>query len=176
MTTLAALLYGDDAQATHSLTSQAPSLLAMSRASALGVVLPPVEIATAISKLLAMPVGNVALVAWDQQRRVRAARQQTRRHPGSREVVRLLEHTVTSKQNPTIDVEAGPVRGTLLTLTLQVEVAIGATDLVIEHGRVVEVHTGAATASAELSAGSTVLARRALVVVDLAADHRSHAA
>ena len=176
MTTLAALLYGNDEQAMNKLTEQAPALLATSRASLRGVDIQPFQIAMAISCLLTMPVGNLALVAWEQERSVRAAGEHTLQYPGSRQVVRLLEHTVSSTQNPTIDVDAGPVRATLLTLTLQVDLSISATDLVIEQGRVAEMRAGPTTAWASLSAGSALLARSKPVEVDLVANHRRRAA
>lgn len=157
---------GDDCHALSTLTTQAHTLLATSSAADLGVVVPPAELAISISSLLAMPVGNLAIMAWDQQRRVRAACEQTRQHPGRREVLRLL-YIVSSTQRPTIDLEAGPVNITLLTLTLRVDLTVNATNLLVEEGRIVEVHAGAVSASASLSAGNVVLAQRQTPRIDL---------
>ena len=62
--------------------------------------------------------------------------------------------------------------GTLLKLTLEVEVLVSAAELVLEQGRVVAVRPGPASATASLSAGDVVLARRPLVAVDLESDIR----
>lgn len=166
MTTVTQLLFGTVEQGIKTLDARAGPLTAMLR-GAPGVAVAPADVATAITDLLDVPLGNLALAAWDQQRRVRAALDETRRQPGSRQVVRLLEHTISSTQHPTLDVESGPVRARLLSLTLDVAIAINATELVIEGGRVVEVRAGAASASASLSAGHVTLAQRQLSDIDL---------
>ena len=176
MMTLASLLYGDDQQAATRLSAQAPTLLTDRRTAGLGVVVPPTDVAAAIADLLTMPVGNLALVAWQRQHAVRAACETTRAQPGSRRVLRLLEHTVRSEQHPSIDVEAGPLHAPLLSLTLRVEMSITAVQLVIEEGGIVGVYPGPASASATLSAGDVVLARRQVTAIDLSVDHSRRAA
>jgi len=176
MSSIASMLYGDDERALRELTARAPELLARSRAAALRVVVPPLELALAVSGLLTMPVGNVALLAWHQELRVRRARKETSLHPGSRQVVRLLDHTISSKQQPSLDVESGPVRGTLLVLTLQVDIAINATNLIIEDGKIVEARPGAASATASLMAGDLLLARRQVAGIDLGLEQARFAA
>ncbi|MGI9031793.1 MAG: hypothetical protein ACR2HP_17685, partial [Ilumatobacteraceae bacterium] len=160
MTTLAELLYGDLEHATRDLRKRAPALLVASSATALGVTVPAMQLATTIATLLDMSVGDLAVHAWEQQGRVSVACQQTRGHPESRQVVRLLEHTISSTQHPTVDVEAGPIHGTLLTLTVHVEIAVNPTEFVVERGRIVDVRPGTAAAEATLSVGDVVLARR----------------
>jgi hypothetical protein len=176
MTTLAELLYGDRAHAARDLRNRAPALLAASSAPALGVTINPLELATTISRLLDMPVGDLTMYAWEQQRRVRAACQQTREHPASRQIVRLLEHTFTSTQHPTVDVEAGPVHATLLTLTVHVEIAVNPTDIVVESGRIVDVRPGTASATAKLLVGDVVLTQRQTRRLDLTFERGQRAA
>lgn len=124
--------------------------------------MPALQLATTIATLLDMPVGDLAVQAWEQGRRVRVACQQTRGHPGSRQVVRLLEQ--------------GPVHGTLLTLTLDVEIAVSLTDVVVEQGRIVDVRPGTASAEAKLAVGGVVLARRKTRRFDLTFERWQRAA
>lgn len=138
--------------------------------------MPALQLATTIATLLDMPVGDLAVQAWEQGRRVRVACQQTRGHPGSRQVVRLLEHTISSTQHPAVDVDAGPVHGTLLTLTLDVEIAVSPTDVVVEQGRIVDVRPGTASAEAKLAVGGVVLARRKTRRFDLTFERWQRAA
>jgi len=165
MTTVTQLLFGTAEQGVQTLGARAGPLTTMLRGAPGAVA--PADVATAITDLLDVPLGNLAFAAWDQQRRIRAALDETRRQPGSRQVVRLLGHTISSTQHPALDVESGPVRATLLTLTLQVSIAINASELVIERGRVVEVRAGSASASASLSAGHVILAQGQLSGIDL---------
>jgi hypothetical protein len=127
----------------------------------------PGQATAAILALLAMPLGNVALTAWAAHARVRAACEQTAREPGSRQLVRLLDHTIRSEQHPTVDLDVGGATRQLLVLTLQVEIVVSVADLVVEGGRVSGVMTGATSASAALLAGEVLLARGALQGVDL---------
>jgi hypothetical protein len=79
----------------------------------------------------------------------------------------MLEHTVSSTQQPRIDVEAGSIKATLLTLTVKVDIVINAIELVIEGGHITELRPGTASATAALSAGQMLLARRQVLEIDL---------
>jgi hypothetical protein len=164
MTSVLALLFGPDGDARQALRAHLPPLPPIP-----GVDDLPARVAAALQELLAVPVGHLALGAWATHRRVREAREQTARQPGSRQVVALAEHTVHSEEHPVIDLDVG-VGGAsqrLLALTLDVAVEVSAVSLVISHGQIAEVLPAAASGAARLMAGSTCLARGSLTTLDL---------
>jgi hypothetical protein len=130
------------------------------------------EIATAVTDLLDMPLGQLALDAWEKHQRVRWACEQTRRQPRRREVVRLAAHKVTVTQHPTVELTLAGTTQRLLTLDLVVEVTVTVATLIVEYGRIAEVRPGSATAEATLSAGDVRLAHGALERIELPAIRR----
>lgn len=163
MTPVLQLLFGGDG-ARSALRSLLPPLPPVP-----GVDDLPDQVTDALVGLLAVPVGNVALGAWARHRQVQAACEATARRPGSRRVVRLLEHTVHSEEHPVVDLDlgAGAASQRLLTLTLDVVLEVGAVHLVVSDGRVAEVVPMSVSGSARLLAGSTCLARGSLDTLDL---------
>ena len=88
MTSLTTLLFGSDAEPGDTLETlrgrlrpAVPTDLPVPHA--LGDL--PVELAVAILDLLQMPLGRIALAAWDRHERVRAACERTARKPRRRE-------------------------------------------------------------------------------------------
>src|SRR5437762_929269 len=63
------------------------------------------QLAGAIASFLDMPVGNLLFAAWDKERAVQQACQDTRGKDGTTTTVSLLQQTLTSTQRPTIDIE-----------------------------------------------------------------------
>jgi hypothetical protein len=167
MTPLSTLLFDDGQDTQQALRPLLPDLLDQRLPVADGLEDLPAQVTAAITDLLTMPIGNLALAAWEKHARVRIACEQTSQQPQSRQVVRLVEHTVHSEQHPAVDLDVGGTTHRLLTLTLQVDVAVSAANLVIERGQVTEVHPGAASASAALSAGAVRLAQGSLKGIDL---------
>ncbi len=132
-----------------------------------GAAVPMPEVVNAVAQLLDMPVGNIALQGWHQQREVLKAKAETAGQPGTREVVRVLQHTITSKQSPTVRATAGAASVTILTLDLEVEIKVSSADLVVEAGQMTQARAGSAVAKAKLSASGTTLAEREFQPVDL---------
>jgi hypothetical protein len=127
----------------------------------------PPEITNAVLELLDLPLNAIAAQAWGDFDRVRAARQATAQNAGTRQVVRLLQHTLTSTQSPTVDAAVGPASVTVLTLDLTIELTISSVDLVIERGEIVRFTPGSAVAQATLSTSGTTIAQREFEPVDL---------
>lgn len=168
MTTIATLLLGDRASAQeHLLTWFGPTGLDLSQVSVDGLAVPPPEITNAVLELFDLPLSALAAQAWGEFGRVQAARRATAQNPGSRQVIRLLEHTVTSTQSPTVEATAGSVSVTVLTLDLVVELTVSGVDLVVERGAIVRFTAGSAVAGATLSVAGTTIAERRFEPVDL---------
>ena len=61
------------------------------------------QVIPAVWKLLDMPAGNLAIRGWGKHREVVSAIEATKDTIGDRRVIRLTEHSIKSKQKPTID-------------------------------------------------------------------------
>jgi len=169
-TSLISLLFGtDDAKAA--LPRRLGPLLVDLPAGSVAADL-ATEIATAVTDLLDMPLGRLALEAWAKHRRVRWACEQTRKQPRRREVVRLAAHKVTVTQHPSVELALAGTTRRLLTLDLVIEVTVTVATLIVEYGRIAEVRPGSATAEATLSAGDVRLAHGALERIELPALRR----
>ena len=139
------------------------------------LTVPTADVASSLATLLDVPIGNLALQGWQQHRDVAAARRSTAIHPGTREVVRLLEHRIESHQSPVIEVTVQGVPKEVLALDLDVEIEAASVDLVIEHGEIVAVESGPAIAKGTLSASDVVLASHEFQAADLAIPTRANA-
>jgi hypothetical protein len=168
MTTLSQLLFDDEATGRRVLTrALGPAGTDVARLDVAGLSVDPPQVSGALLRLLDLPLANVALEGWNQHARVAAARTRTAASPGSREVLDLGEHTVTWSQSPVLEAWVGGMSAELLSLDLDVEVRVTAVTLVVEGGRVAEVHPGPARARASLRAGGRTLASHELRSVDL---------
>lgn len=168
MTTLADLLFEPQADAAAELaTAVARTTTAAGRLSVAGITVPEADVANAIVTLLRMPIGNIAVRGWNDHRSISQAKQRTAENPTVREVIRLLEHRIVTKQEPRIEAEVNGVTVRLLTLTLEVEMRLSSADVVVERGRVVDVRPGSAVAKATLSASKVKLAEKEFRQVDL---------
>jgi hypothetical protein len=125
------------------------------------------DTAGALAELLDMPVGNLAVGAWQKHRRVRAACEQTRRRPRSRQIVRLMAHTVTARQEPTVELTISGTTHRLLVLVLEVKIQVSGVHVVVERGHIAAVRPGTASASATLSAAKVRLAHGSIPTIDL---------
>lgn len=167
MTTLGDLLYGPGDREDRA-TSLASAIEGGGLAlTAAGFAADRGDVASALARLLDVPVGNIAIKGWAKHRDVEKARAETRATPGEREVVQLASHTITSKQKPTVDISVAGVHHTVLTLDLEVRMEIGLASLAIEEGEIVDTMPGPTVASAKLSASGVVLAEHDLTIVDL---------
>ncbi len=169
MTTITGLLFTESTESAqqerllNSLTASTD--LAQQLMGAYGV--PVAQVIPAIWKLLDMPAGNLAIRGWGKHREVSAAMNQTKDRIGDRRVVRLAEHSIKSKQTPTIDASVAGASKTVLVLDLEVEIEVASVDLIIEQGEIVDSIAGGAVAKAKLSASGVTLAEREFSPIEL---------
>jgi hypothetical protein len=167
MTTIARTLV-DGAESGDTLTSAVAGVLTrLPPVAVAGLTVPSTDLSAALSALLDVPIGNLALRGWQQRREVVDACRRTATEAGAREVLRLLDHRIVSRQSPTLEVLLDGVRVVLLELDLTVEIEVNGVDLVIEHGAVQDARPGSATARADLRAWDVVLAEHEFQPVDL---------
>lgn len=168
MTTLADLLFEPQADAAAELAAALErTTTAAGRLSVAGIAIPEAEVANAVTTLLQLPIGNIAVKSWNDHRSISQAKERTAQNPTVREVIRLLEHRIKTKQEPEIVAELNGATVRLLTLTVEVEMRVSSADVVVERGRVVEVRPGSAVAKATLSTSKVQLAEKEFRQVDL---------
>ncbi len=174
MTTLTELLIEPQADAATELASalgRSPAVLA--KLSVGGLAVPDVEVANAIMTLLDLPVGNIVLKGWDEYRGIAEAKRATADDHNSRQVVRLLEHRITSSHEPVVEVELNGVTYPLLKMTLEIELRLSTVDVTVERGAVADVRPGSSSAKASLSAGKVVLAEKQFRELELRSEIES---
>lgn len=171
MTTIASLLFGPPPGSRAAIERALESVTGPLAALRIGgVAVPHVEVVDAVATLLELPVGNLALTAWGQQRDVAEAIERTRNDPAGREVIEVLSHRIRSRQRPTIDVDVNGARSRVLELDAEVELEMTTAELVIEAGRVTAARTGPTRGRARLSASGVTLAARDFTAVDATPD------
>ncbi len=107
------------------------------------------QIADAVAWFLAMPVGNLIFHAWDKQRAIRNACEQTASRPGAVATVAVAEHTLEMAQRPQVHIEIAGQHIHLLDLVLTVTLHIEGVYVTVYEGRVTGCDAGAASAAAE---------------------------
>lgn len=166
MTTLAGLLYPDAQNAPADLEAALRSHDLLQPALAWPGV--PGQVSKGILEFLEMPIGNLGVSAYQKHRRIKAAMRETAKSPGMPRVVKLMEHTIESKFEPTVDIEVEGVTKTLLRLELKARITVEAVTAVVESGQVVDITPGSASADLTLSAAGVELAKAKTQPVDLA--------
>ena len=166
MKTLAELLYPDESAGRLELEAKLrkhPRIQSMK-------ILPGVValIAKDILAYLDMPIGSLAVSAYQKHERMETAKRETAQPPGSRQVVQLMEHKITNKLKPRIEMEVKGASQTLLALELATELSVESATVIVESGRLVGIAPGSATARVTLSAGGIELATVETQPVDLA--------
>lgn len=167
MTTLGDLLYGPGDREDRAANLAGAIERGGMALTAAGLQADRGDVASALARLLDVPIGNIAIKGWAKHRDVEKARAETRATPGDRQVVQLASHTITSTQKPTVDISVAGVQHTVLTLDLEVRIEVGLASLAIEGGEIVDTMPGPTVASAKLSASGVVLAEHDLTVADL---------
>ncbi len=115
------------------------------------------RLAGPLQPLLNIPLGNLALSAYGAHRRLRMAKEKTRRQPNSREVVQLARHELVTNLHPEFEVDVNGIPGPVMKLDLELKLRIEALTAVVENGRLVAGRPGSTTASAALKAGKRTL-------------------
>jgi hypothetical protein len=126
------------------------------------------DVAAAVAAALDRPAGDLVAEAWGQYQEVERARRDTRRHPGRSTTVRLGPHTIRSTEDIKVDLERNGAHRTLVTLRLDVQIAVNAANLTVAAGEVSEVAPGEASATATLSIRDVPLVRGSVAGIDLA--------
>jgi hypothetical protein len=165
MTTFANLLFGNDEAARADLET---ALREKMTHPALGLPGVPAQIADGIVTFLTMPLGNLAVAAYDHHQRIEEARRNSAKSPGVPEVVKLAEHKIKSKLESTVDLEIYGVSQTVLRFELASEITVESLTAVVESGRVTDLTPGAATGQVTLSTAGIELARAHTQPVELA--------
>lgn len=165
MTTLTELLYHDRPAAASKLRADL-----VDRDLLPGVARGPGtvgEVVDAIVSWLEMPLADLAVTAYLRHRLIEAAKRNTSRAPGTREVVRLLKHTIHVKQEASVEVEIGAKTVTVVRLEVTAEITVDAVTAVVEAGHIKEIAPGEARGSVTLKAGGVELAAVRSRPVDL---------
>jgi hypothetical protein len=166
MTTLSELLYPEESVGRIELEENLRNHPALQSAKAWpGVV---ALVAKDILTYLDVPIGSLAVSAYQKHERMEQAKRETAKSPGSRQVVQLMEHKITNNLQPRIEMDIKGVTQTLLDLELVTELSVESATAVVESGRLVDIAPGSATASVTLSAGGIELAKAETQPVDLA--------
>ncbi|MEM7324196.1 MAG: hypothetical protein AAF531_13990 [Actinomycetota bacterium] len=170
MTSIADLLYpgSDDAGNLNQLTVALGATTLPIHGLLVGPFATPlIEVASVLSRLLKAPVGNIAIKGWGKHREVQKAIEASKKEPGEPRTVRLAQHSIKSKQSPTVEATAGGVTKTILELDLVVELELASVELVILDGEIDDAVTGGTLAKAKLSASGVTLAEHELQPADL---------
>ena len=165
MTTLASLLYRNDKTAQADLEAALRNRKLMQIALAWPGVLP--QITKGVLTFLEIPIVDVAVAAYQKHRLIEIASRETARSPGTSQVVQLMEHTIRSKLEPTIDIDISGVTKTLFRLELATEISVDSVTAVVQSGHVVDIAPGSATAEITLSAAGVELAKANTQPVEL---------
>jgi hypothetical protein len=144
-----------------------PQGLDIGRLTVAGGAIEPPQVSGSLLDLLDMPIGNLAVHAWNSVEQVERAKKRTLEAPGSREVIRLGKHSITSRQSPTVEASLAGSTITVLRLTIEVRIQVSGVRLAIESGRLVNITSGEAQASATVSADGATLFHRDTRPIDL---------
>lgn len=125
------------------------------------------DIAAALETLLATPVGNLAIQGYRDHHSVREACRRTAGHPGGREALRLMEHTLSLTHRPMIQAEIGGATVPVVELTLHTELHVSCADITVVDGDIASSEFGSTRGRATLAAGKVVLLERDWEPVDL---------
>jgi hypothetical protein len=155
MTTINDILFGGAAAARRQLGERLKAANLLSND-----LKPSAYVGDALASLFDMPIGNVLIGAWHDNRLVQEACNRTRAQPGTRQDVYLLTSEVTCTHHPQIDLDTAGCRMTLLTLELKLDLTINSLVVDVTGGHVVAVGPGTADVRASLRVGRTVLAER----------------
>ena len=168
MTTLTMLLFGSAARGRRYFDNVlGPGGFDVHQVRVAGLAVDAPQVSGALLDLLDQPLSAVCATAWNSMREVRRARRRTLEDPGSREVVALGAHTVTSTQEPSVEATVGGATVTVLHVLVEVEVKVSGLRLVVEGGQVARTVPGEARARARVSVEGAVLVDREFQPVDL---------
>jgi hypothetical protein len=122
------------------------------------------EVADVATSLLDLDLGQVAITAWRTVSDLRHAARATLDAPGTRQVVDLTTHRITSVHEPYLEVLVNGVVVARVQFVLRLELTIAILAVVVNAGRITSVQSGQSDLAATLAvAGVEVLSRKAKI-------------
>jgi hypothetical protein len=118
------------------------------------------ELARSVQGLLDLDLGQLLLTGWRKWTVLTAAARRTRDQPGTSEVVSLAEHTVTVRQQPSVDLLVREMRLATLHVELTVEFTVRGLAATVRGGRLVALTGGSCTVKATLALEERKVAER----------------
>jgi hypothetical protein len=117
------------------------------------------ELARAIAELLNVDLVELILAGWRKHQLLIAAARRTVETPGSREVVELATHSITSIHQPYIDFVVDSVRIFTMRFELRCEFRVEGLIGTVSEGRLVDLHAGTCDVTASLASEGVQIAR-----------------
>lgn len=118
------------------------------------------QVAAVAHNLLDLDLGELLTQGWRHFDDLTDAARRTVATPGSREVVDLVTHTVSSSHNPHVDVLVDDARVASLGFDLDLAFTVKGAVATVHQGRMVALHTGACDVSGSVSAQGHPLVTR----------------
>lgn len=117
--------------------------------------------------LQGIDLGSVLLNGWSKYRALRAAALRTLDHPGTGQMVPLLEHEIVSHHEPWVEVQVNGHPVARLTFGVDLKLKLALVQASIRAGRLMRLTAGTCTATISCSMQGIELASRDLVEVHL---------
>jgi hypothetical protein len=126
------------------------------------------EVGAIMTGLLNVDFGEVLVGGWRKHAALTAAARRTAANPGSKEIVDLATHRVTSTHRPYLEILLDDVLVATLQVELVIEFVIHALVAIVAHGDLVAFQAGTCDATVLLRfEGQEIIARRAQVKLPL---------
>jgi hypothetical protein len=126
------------------------------------------EVGAVMSGLLHVDFGDVLVGGWRKHAALTVAARRTAATPGSKEIVDLATHRVTSTHRPYLEILLDDVLVATVRLELVIEFVIHAFVAIVAHGDLIALQAGQCDATARLRVeGKEIIARQARVELPL---------
>ena len=133
---------------------------ALSKLSGAGLHAVGEQIATVAHGLLDLDLGDLLTQGWRRFDDLTDAARRTVENPGSREVVDLVTHTISSTSNPHVELLVDEVRVATLGFDLDLGLTVKGAVATVYGGRMVALHTGVCDVVGSISAQGRELVSR----------------
>lgn len=117
------------------------------------------EVSAVAARLLSPEFTTLLLAAWGKHVALVEAGRRTFEAPGSREVVELLAHRVTSSHRPSVDLIIDGTRVATVSFELVLSFLVKGLTATVHSGELVQIHSGSCDVSATLAAEGVEIAR-----------------
>ncbi len=118
------------------------------------------EILKVIAGVLDQGLADVLAAGWRRWDEISAAARRSLETPGSREIVELADHEITSTHRPSVDVTFDGKKITEIEATIELAAELHAVTAVVAGGRLTALRTGRADVSASLAIVGVEVAKR----------------